>query len=584
MNFSDVNFKSSLYNSSSAQTQGTKDVTRPEGAARGSQGTASGIPQAVTAKADAAIEKALEDAGLPKNPRNTDIARQMIELRMPLDANSLKKIITQANMYREVDVSTLLLMNVNDIPVDRFTATQLQAYLNNEQNLSNQLADAANAVLDMLSQEASEGGTEVNLAVLELLAGDGAASEITEGFNGLSETYAGNGAAVVQEALLQNTAEHSAAAAQITGSNGMLNQAAATLTNAANSTGILNSVIMTMVSHPENNIDVGAQNVVFAAMNGVGTDVDGSGTDVFNGFGSDAGGGMGGNQLGTGSSRSGITNGKASTPILTFPKDTLILSSLLDESELTEFEAVIRDFSVSSEDLGEESIEKALEQLREGISNASEEELEKLFSASSYRKLINRTLAQKLSLDVNELKNADSLNRYYRGTFSTLSKLHDLAEQNERVTNALEKPMDNVRFMDTLNNVFPYVQLPLKFGENNTHGELYVFKNGRSKTKPEEVQSVLLHLDMEHLGSTDIHMELKSRSLNIHFYANDEKSLNVLSESYDELKNSLETRNFIVDTKFTVRSEKENTSSMAEALAMENTSGPAFSYSFDIKA
>lgn len=612
MNLSDVNISNSIYNSNAAQIQGTKDSSRPGNVKQAASGSLQNIGQAVTAGADAAIERALDEAGIPRNERNIDIARQMLGQRMPLDANSLKRIISQANMFREVELSTILLMNQNEIPVNRFTATQLQAYLNNEQNLSSQLAEVTDSVMEMLLQEAAENGTELNMAVLQLVSGgendviqqntaiyDGSLQNIDINPNMLKD---GNGAFEVKDGsaipgMLQAT-ENAGEASQI-------------LSGAAVSGENLESAVMNLVSHPENNINIGAQGVaaaglsgsntvaseavsqgiaagatgvVFAAMNDVENDVDGSGTDVFNGFASDSGSAMGENQLDTGEAGKGIGKGNLSQEGVSVPKDILILSSIFDDNEMTEFESLLRGFAMDTEGIGEKPIENALAELREGISNASDEELEKLVSASSYQKLIKNALSEKLSLNINELKDSDSLNNYYRNTFSTLSKLHELAEENEKVSNALEKPMDNVRFMDTLNNVFPYIQLPLKFNERNSHGELYIFKNGRTKSNPGEVQSVLLHLDMENLGSTDIHMELKSRSLNMHFYANDDISLRALSDNFDELREALEAKGFIISSKFSVRTEEETTSAMAEALAIESNAGPAFSYSFDIKA
>ena len=139
-----------------------------------------------------------------------------------------------------------------------------------------------------------------------------------------------------------------------------------------------------------------------------------------------------------------------------------------------------------------------------------------------------------------------------------------------------------MKFMDTLNNVFPYIQLTLKLNEGNTHGELYVFKKGRSSTDPGDSKSVLLHLDMDSLGPTDVHMELKSGFLKLRFYCENEVSKTILSDHFGELETALTGKNFQVTSEFNVRTME--TQHMVEALSGESGSMPEFKYNFDIRA
>ena len=60
---------------------------------------------------------------------------------------------------------------------------------------------------------------------------------------------------------------------------------------------------------------------------------------------------------------------------------------------------------------------------------------------------------------------------------------------------------DNLQFMNTLNQIFPYVQLPLKLTEQLTHGELYVYTKKKDLSAQNKEVSILLHLDMDSLPS-----------------------------------------------------------------------------------
>ena len=112
------------------------------------------------------------------------------------------------------------------------------------------------------------------------------------------------------------------------------------------------------------------------------------------------------------------------------------------------------------------------------------------------------------------------------------------------------------------------------------HGELYVFKKGRNKTDPGDTKSVLLHLDMDSLGPTDIHMELKTGFLKLRFYCTDEASKTLLSENFSGLEEVLNAKGFSISSEFNIRT--EDTRNMVEALSGDG-SVPEFKYNFDVK-
>ena len=223
-----------------------------------------------------------------------------------------------------------------------------------------------------------------------------------------------------------------------------------------------------------------------------------------------------------------------------------------------------------------------LKNIYENINNLSEAELKELFMSEPYRKLVGKALGEKFTLNADDIDSADSINDYYKETFKALSKLQEMVGKDSAMADKLSKPMDNMKFMDTLNNVFPYIQLPLKLNEGNTHGELYVFKKGRNNADPGDSKSVLLHLDMDSLGPTDVHMELKSGFLKLRFYCENELSKNILSDHFGELETALTNKNFQVTSEFNVRTVE--TQHMVEALSGGSENLPEFKYNFDIRA
>ena len=522
--------------------------------------------QAAAGGVNAAVQKALEEAGLPKNERNSGIVRQMLENQMSIDKDSLGRIVQQANMFREADVSTLLLMNKNNMPVTHFTAAQLQAYINNEQNLSEQIGNAINSLMEYLAEDAVSGNMSANIGVLELLTGTG---EVTPEATATAEVTA-----------TQVAAENIASLA-----GGEANVLNVLMTGQGGSEAVIAAAGQGAAANVEEGevLNMLQTESVTNVINELGTDAEGSGANWMNGFGTDEGGLSSDafSEYNMDNGKETLTAGKGSEN--SGQQQGVPLSTLLSESEINELNSLqSRLFGKEATAASDADSTQVLKNIYENINNLSEVELKELFSSETYRKLVGKALGEKFTLNADDIDSADSINDYYKETFKALSKLQEMVGKDSAMADKLSKPMDNMKFMDTLNNVFPYIQLPLKLNEGNTHGELYVFKKGRSSADPGDSKSVLLHLDMDSLGPTDVHMELKSGFLKLRFYCENEVSKTILSDHFGELETALTGKNFQVTSEFNVRTME--TQHMVEALSGESGSMPEFKYNFDIRA
>ena len=259
------------------------------------------------------------------------------------------------------------------------------------------------------------------------------------------------------------------------------------------------------------------------------------------------------------------------------------LSLTYAENEMKELNTLAnRLFEGSGNIAPDQTAAEVLKNIYENALGADNARLEELFRSPVYQKLIGKALGDKFTLKPGDITSSEDINEFYKDTYSALSKLSEIAEKEGSLAEKLSKPMDNIKFMDTLNDVFPYIQLPLKLTEGNTRGELYVFKNGRKKSDPGDSQSVLLHLDMKNLGPTDIHMELKSGFLKLRFYCDNDDAKNLLEDSFGELEAALTAKNYHLTSEFSVR--ETETSNIVEALSGGGEKVPEFKYNFDIRA
>ena len=118
---------------------------------------------------------------------------------------------------------------------------------------------------------------------------------------------------------------------------------------------------------------------------------------------------------------------------------------------------------------------------------------------------------------------------------------HEAAAQ---LKNNISNLKDNVQFMNTLNNIFAYVQLPLKLSNQNTHGELYVYTKKEKLRQNQDNISVLLHLDMAHLGPCDIYLNLTGTSITSKFYLEDSASIELIEQNISELTETLNKKGY----------------------------------------
>ena len=95
-------------------------------------------PKDVFDSYDTTIDKALEEAMLPKNEKNLTVVHTLLKYGMSIDKNNILSMLRQSSMFREISIETLAIMNKYQIPMTQTNATQLEIYRNYEFRLLNQ--------------------------------------------------------------------------------------------------------------------------------------------------------------------------------------------------------------------------------------------------------------------------------------------------------------------------------------------------------------------------------------------------------------------------------------------------------------
>lgn len=102
-------------------------------------------PMFVNTNTDSNISSALNNAGLPDNPKMQYMVKAMMEEGLPISKESLFAMNKQINEFPEYDPKILSAMKRLDIPINQSMVSQFSNYLNYEHQITSSLNDVADA-------------------------------------------------------------------------------------------------------------------------------------------------------------------------------------------------------------------------------------------------------------------------------------------------------------------------------------------------------------------------------------------------------------------------------------------------------
>lgn len=221
----------------------------------------------------------------------------------------------------------------------------------------------------------------------------------------------------------------------------------------------------------------------------------------------------------------------------------------------------------------------------------SSQQLHELYSNPAFSKLLNAQIDSQWLLKPQDAEDGKNVTQLYERLRSQTQKLEaaltPFVKEDSAVMKSVTNLKENVEFMNQLNQMFTYVQLPLKMGKFNAHGDLYVYTNKKSLAKKDGQVSALLHLDMEHLGQMDVYVAMADQKVSTKFYLQDEETIDFLAAHIDKLDASLAKRGYQMHSELIQKEHPEKETAVIEEILKENrnvmSTGVA-AYSFDMKA
>lgn len=233
------------------------------------------------------------------------------------------------------------------------------------------------------------------------------------------------------------------------------------------------------------------------------------------------------------------------------PVDTNVSQPVVNSEEVPVKEAVVTEKPETAETVNDINKFNVFDKLKtmdkETISNPAVRE--------QVKDSITELLKDNFLMNPKDIGEDKYVKKYYEKTIDLTEQLTKLLTENGKDDTAFAKTMTNVKentnFMNQINELYNYVQLPLKMNDSQANGDLYVYarKKGRGMGGEDGKLTALLRLSMEHLGNMDIFLTLQDgQNLSTKFTLEKEEMIDFIEAHIDELNNRLIKKGYNIGT------------------------------------
>ncbi|WP_026494785.1 flagellar hook-length control protein FliK [Butyrivibrio sp. WCD3002] len=510
--------------------------------------------------------KALTAAGLEPTGSNLEMVKSMMENGMPIDKDSVLSMNHLVSANPDTSVSSLVQMKALNIPINDQNIQQFESYKNYE----HQVVETMDSIMDELPSAFNELVQNGDGESAGKLYGD-ILKMISDGMEQMESTAAsGNSTGIVGA---DNTAAGMSAAANGNGVNAegakvLLNsEAEGAVQNAANAEETVKNATQqgeTLKTEEQVTDKNAGNNALLGSLEELSEEEQ--------------------KQDQTQGIKNQTDNGKTAQ-IETNPKSVIlsndfanIIKSIQSETKSAGPEMLKLVMQANGQEaakIDEAALMKELAKAyseSEGKSDTASNSFLKLFGSNEYNKLMKDSIRNQWMLEPSDVSSKENVESLYNRLNSQAKQLGEaltgtLGAESKAAQSATTL-MNNIEFMNELNHMFNYVQLPLKMADQDAHGDLYVYSNGKRKFQPGETVSAILHLDLDNLGPLDVYVKMTDNNVKTNFYVADESVLDLIEAHIDILNERLSKRGYNMEAKMMLHTDMDNDSDDAAVSEM----------------
>lgn len=462
---------------------------------------------------------ALGVAGLAAEPEHLSMVNKMMEEQMPIDRDSLREMARLVNANPKIDVQTLVQLKKLGIPITESNAAQFENYLDDKQAITDQM--------DCFVEEFPKVMKNESLSVEQMRGlGEKVLSVLTENLSGLPEQAESVLSAELPVQETSNVAEQPAVefvadeAVEMASGNPILDE---------NGQPISEGVIENLTPEEMESEAVKTPHTLGAVLS---------------------------------------------------EEQQNTLNHLLGKVLGTET-------AMYTKDSGVVEVLKDLQMVLQDKLPIEREHLSKLMTSGEVKQLIKDALEQQWMLQPEELNEPDKISKLYEKMEGQLERLTEAmkatGQENSNFAQLAADVRSNIEFMNQVNQAYTYVQIPLKLSGQNASGQLYVYTNKKALAEGDKDLTAFLHLDMDHLGSTDVSVKMRNHQVSTKFYLDNDAAYDLLMAHVPLLEKRLQEKGY--QCSVSVSNESKHVNFVEDFLKKDQPSaGQLHRYSFDMRA
>lgn len=210
-----------------------------------------------------------------------------------------------------------------------------------------------------------------------------------------------------------------------------------------------------------------------------------------------------------------------------------------------------------------------------------------VLDSSEFKKLFADVIKQQWALNPKEMKEPKEIDELYNRIIKQSRAFEEVVASKGGDSKSFNQNFQNMRqnmqFMEQLNQQMIYAQMPLKLSNQNANSELFVYADKRKLASKKDGISVMLHLDMDHLGMTDIKVTLTGTNVNARFYLNDQESVDIVVDNMAQLATQLADRGFSLSNEVIKREPQDSINQVVDEIIDENAEQSIKRYTFDAR-
>ncbi|WP_026654949.1 MULTISPECIES: flagellar hook-length control protein FliK [Butyrivibrio] len=472
-------------------------------------------------------EKALNAAGIAITRDSVAMVESMMKSGLPINKDALRDMNNVVSSFQNASISTLVEMKSLDIPITENNISQYQNYKNYEHQVINEMQEFADELPQAFNALASEGKIDQALNL----------------YKGIIDEFVSTGSS-----SLQNEAEESAVnvSPNIESSEKMSGEQTGVTANSS-------------VDNVDKFVDKNDRGVI---------SLDVARADEF-------------------------TKNSEKMPFEDISKEDFVqkLNNLNISPKITErYLAASLNENTDVKFDGKELLKELSFMLSdtENMSDETKALFKDLFSHKEFGKILKNAIADDWLLKPFDVEKKDNVTSLYQKLGSQLKSMSDTITNTlgaeSKLGSTVTNMQNNLDFMNQLNQIFQYVQLPLQMSGQEAHGDLYVYRNKNKRVSEDGSVSAVLHLDMDNLGPVDVLVKMKENKVSTNFYVMDESVLDLINDNIHILNERLEKRGYTMQVKMMLHDDKDEGDMAVNEMFDVNKMSVISTASFDARA